>query len=95
MTERLINRITLRHLADLRMVPQTGREIAEYVQGRIRRPCEYEVETALCTLEAAGYVARCEATAADRPLWKITATGLRQALQAVPRAELDPLVWGD
>lgn len=93
-TERQLNRLALRYLSDLRGIPQTLAEVAEHVQGRLRRPCEAEIERALNTLETLGYVARAEATAADLPCWKATAAGIRQAEKQVKPEELDPMIWG-
>lgn len=89
-----MNRLVLLYCRDLQSVPQTVGEIADYAQQRLRRTCEPETRAAVDTLETLGYLARCEATAADEPLYKITASGLRQALKKVRPADLDPMVWG-
>lgn len=90
----LLRRIVLGYLADLQSIPQTFGEVSAYAQSRLRRACEVEAREAIDTLETLGYLARAEATAADEPLWKITASGLRQALRRVPPKELDPMIWG-
>jgi hypothetical protein len=95
--ERQMNRLALQYMADLRSVPQTAGEVADYLGGRLAcgRGRALELARRACdTLEVAGYLARCAAAAADEPLWKITADGLRQALRQVPPTKLDPLIWG-
>ena len=94
MNEAQMNRLALLYMRDLQSVPQTGAEIATYCAGRMRQPCEARARRAVETLETLGYLARCEATAADEPLYKITASGLRQALRRVKPDELDPMIWG-
>ena len=89
-----MNRMALLYMRDLQSVPQTVAEIASYCQSRLRRPCDDRTRRAVETLETLGYLARCEATAADEPLYKITASGLRQALRIVKPDELDPMIWG-
>ena len=95
MSERLLTRTVLRYAADLRGIPQSFEEIHNHVAGRLRRPAHSETVNAIATLETLGYLARSEATAADEPLYTITASGLRQALKQVPAAQLDPMIWGD
>jgi hypothetical protein len=94
MNSMTINRLCLQYFADLQSVPQTAAEAAEYIGGRMRRPARAETDRALSTLETLGYLARAEATAADEPLYKITASGLRQILKRVSVSDLDPMVWG-
>lgn len=94
MNERMFNRLLLSYLNDVRGIPQTFEELSSYAAGRVRRPCEAEAERALEYLVAAGYAERCELTAADPRMWKISATGIRMALKQVPAEELDPMVWG-
>jgi hypothetical protein len=92
--ERYYNRLLLAHLNDLRGIPQTLDELAELAQARLRKPCLPQCERALEYLQTAGYIERCEATAADAPLWKITADGIRQITKNVKPQELDPLIHG-
>jgi len=90
----LLNRLTLAYMADLQSVPQSHGEVAAYLQSRLGRKAEGEARRAIETLCTLNYLARAEATAADEPLYKITASGLRQALKRVAPADLDPMVWG-
>lgn len=94
MTERYYNKLVLLYLADLRGIPQTASEIADYVAGRVNRPAQAETLRALDTLQTLGYIERAEATAADQPLYKVGPGGLRQALKQVPPSALDPMIWG-
>jgi hypothetical protein len=94
MNERFINRLVLGYLNDLRGIPQKLEEVSEYVRGRVRRPAGAEVERALTTLEAAGYIEQAQVVAADPPMWKITADGIRQIEKLVPTEKLDPLIHG-
>ena len=91
MKERMINRLVLLFLDDLRGIPQGFEEISEYVSRRLRRPSGELVERALAALESAGYAEQTQRTQADERLWKITAAGIRQATKNVP--SLDPLIW--
>lgn len=90
----LINKLSLCYLADLNGIPQEVGEVADYIEKRLRHPARAETRAALERLETLGYVARAEATAAAEPLYKITASGLRQASRQVRPEELDPMVWG-
>jgi hypothetical protein len=92
--DRLLARMLLVFMADLAGIPQTFRELADYAAKRLRRPCDGEVQMILSRLETYDYLARCEAQAADLPLYKITASGLRQALKQVPPDQLDTSIWG-
>lgn len=92
---RSINRMVLEYLVDLAPVPQTGTEIRVHVSDRHRGlPMDHHVADSVTYLEAAGYIRRAEATAADLAAWTATATGIRQARRQVGRAELDPMIWG-
>lgn len=91
--ERIYNRVVLCFLNDLVGIPQTRKEIVEHLAGRIRKPCEAQVDRALSVLETLEYVRRCEPTADDEPMYKITDKGMRQAGRKVPLSELDPLIW--
>ena len=95
MTERDFNKIILRYFNDMRGIPRSVGEVSEYVRLRIRRPCEAQCERALEYLVASKYIERCEATAADEPLFKITQSGMRQAARRVAQKELDPMIWED
>ena len=94
MNERQFNRLLLSQLNDLRGIPQTEAELAAYVEARMHKPSEAQVARSLEYLESAAYIVRCEATAADAALWKITAAGMRQILRQVKPGELDPLIHG-
>ncbi len=92
---RLIARMTLLYLADLTGIPQTRDDIARYITRRTSEPCRPQVGEALRRLTTLGYIENGAQTADDEPLYKITASGLRQAERQVAAADLDPFVWGD
>jgi hypothetical protein len=93
--ERINNKMLLKYFEDLRGIPQNSEDIQQYMQTRLNRPAASISDRAVKYLESAGYVERCEATAADEPMWKITAKGSQQALKLVPREQLDPMIWED
>lgn len=94
MNERWFNKLLLAYLNDLRGIPQTEVELNDYVQRRLHKPSPAEAARALTYLESAGYIEQSQATAADAPLWKITAGGIRQITKNVKPTELDPMVHG-
>jgi hypothetical protein len=91
--ERVNNKLVLKFFEDLRGIPQSTEDVETYVQARLNRPPAAIVDRAIKFLESAGYLERCEATAADNPMWKITASGSRQALRLVDHKYLDPMIW--
>lgn len=93
MNERYYNRTILRFFNDLRGVPQTLEEVSNYVHGLTGKRSETQVERAMTYLTEAEYIERCEATVADKELWKITAKGMRQASQNIPKADMDKMIW--
>lgn len=92
--ERLCNRLILRHASDVAGIPQSAADFAHVLRGRGLEPAEAAARQGIAQLATLGYLARAEATAADEPLYKITASGLRQILRQVKAEELDPMVWG-
>jgi len=92
MDQRYATKLCLQLLDDLNGVPQGIEDLREHVSNRVRLPVGAEIERAMNYLEQAGYAERCEATAADDPLWRATAKGMRQIRRQVPRSELDPMV---
>ena len=94
MNERLLNNMVLRYFNDLRGIPRTIEEVHDYIQQRWRKPCLPAVERAIEYLSSALYLARCEAMAADEPLYVISASGIRQILKQVKPDGLDPMIHG-
>lgn len=95
MNERLINRMVLNLFNDLRGIPQALADVEYHLVARTQDPTARALAArSLQYLDAAGYIAHCEATAADTSLWKITANGIRMAEKQVPAAELDPMIHG-
>lgn len=92
-TERQFNRSVLKYMDQIRGIPQSIEDLHGYVSNLVRRTCEPQVQRAIEYLESAGYVERCQATAADAPLWKITAAGTKQINRMVKPAELDSMIW--
>ncbi len=92
-TERLANRLVLRHAADVNGIPQDAGDFAQVLKRRGVEPPQAEARRSVRELETLGYLERCEATAADEALWKITAAGLRQILKNVKPDALDPMIW--
>ena len=90
----LANRLILRHCADVTGIPQGVVDFAHLLRSRSIEPADGAAERAARELATLGYLSRCEATAGDDALYKITASGLRQISRRVPAAELDPMVWG-
>jgi DNA-binding IclR family transcriptional regulator len=86
--------MALQYLNDLAGIPQSFEEVSNHLASRARMPVEAQAHRALNYLDAAGYIERCEHTAADDPAWKITAKGIRMAERQVPSNELDPMIWG-
>ena len=93
LNERYYIRTILRFFDDLRVVPQTLEEVSNYVYGLTGKPCEAQVDRAMSYLESAEYIERCEANVADKPMWKITAKGIRQVTRNIPKEQKDPMIW--
>ena len=94
MDNRLINRLLLRHASDVNGIPQTVQDFADVLATRGIAGAEDTARRSLNNLQTLGYVQRCEATAADRPMYKITADGLRQINKQVAPDKLDAMIWG-
>lgn len=91
MNQKTTNRLCLKFAADVVGIPQTKADFEEYISGRGLDATF--VPKALAYLASAGFLERCERTAASVPMWKCTATGARQAAREVPADQLDPMVW--
>lgn len=91
MTQKTTNRLCLKFAADVVGIPQTRADFEEYINGRGLEAAY--VAKALAYLASAGFLERCEKTAASVPMWKCTAQGARQAAREVPAEQLDPLIW--
>lgn len=92
--QKIVTRLVLRHAMDVAGVPQSEADFRDMVAGRQIEDQDNQVRTVLRHLVIMNYLARCEATVAAEPLYKITASGLRQILKQVPHENLDPMVWG-
>ena len=91
---RFFNREVMLHYSDLAGIPRSRDDVKESLRRRLRRRCEHQVEKAITYLAAAGYIEDCAETAADDPIYRITAGGIRQAEKQVPRDDLDMMIWG-
>ena len=94
MNEIWFNKFCLSFSENRRGIPFCLQDVADAAAQRLRKPCEFPCDRALEFLLAAKYLARCELTAADEPLYKITADGIRQIFKKVPPAEVDPMIHG-
>jgi hypothetical protein len=91
MNEKMTRRLCLKYAADVVGIPQSQADLVEYINGRGLDSTF--VAKALAYLASAGFLERCEKTAASVPMWKCTAAGARQAAREVPPEQLDPMIW--
>ena len=91
MNEKIMNRLVLRHAADLNGIPQGLEDFSDMLRGRGVLDAETVARRCVQNLDTLEYLKRAEAVAADDPVWVITACGLRQIQKQV--RELDPMIW--